>query len=273
MNKELEKLETSNKEKNGITFIKKYEILKEIKSLTPNQIDLIELILSFQSKGSKFQMRYQKIAKRIGVKSKGTVKNYVSTLKKLGILTTNNEKNVIDGDVYAGSKTYITVNIGKLNQLIEESSEAEAKQEPEEKPANTPTPKEEKKVAKNEDKGVDLGESNDIKPEPATQSPGNDLNDIESEIISNEYDGEIYIKSDEISDFITDYYVTSSLMLRSEENGSIKLSEFIDELERNITNGNHQQLRGEFNETNEEIFNDSKKGLEKLSKKYQMQMA
>ncbi|WP_037318979.1 hypothetical protein [Salegentibacter sp. Hel_I_6] len=135
----ISRLEELNKEVYGIRFLKKYPILEKIE-LTRLEINLIELILSFQNQNKQLQMRYDKIGYYIGVqgeyKNKG-VGNIVLKLKKAKIINTKPEKYGIN----RGAKSSLSVNLDKLISLIEhkvqnenssKKNEGEVKNVPEE---------------------------------------------------------------------------------------------------------------------------------------------
>lgn len=116
MNTNFNELETLNREHAGIDFIKTYEVLTTT-NLSPIKIRLIELILSFQSNGQHFQMRYETIANRLGSKE-ATIKNYVVDLKKLGLIETDTKSNFNTQSRKGGRRTAITVEMGNLTNFI-----------------------------------------------------------------------------------------------------------------------------------------------------------
>lgn len=119
---DIEKLIELNKEAYGREFIKSLPIIR-ITNLTPTNIRLIELVLSFQNDKKPFQMRYEKIAEYIGAKGKNkeqTVANNILALKKLHLISTKNNSNYKGDKIRGGgSKTFLVVNIEELYNYVQ----------------------------------------------------------------------------------------------------------------------------------------------------------
>lgn len=117
MNKptELNPLEIFQQKANGMIFTKQYYILNSLSSINPIQKQLIELILSYQFDDKQFYMKYEDIGNilKIGVQ---TVTNYISQLKKLGYIHSNNKSNY-DG-VAGGSSSTLYVDYEKIIEDI-----------------------------------------------------------------------------------------------------------------------------------------------------------
>ncbi|MFB9079455.1 hypothetical protein ACFFLS_06175 [Flavobacterium procerum] len=124
--KQLTKLEQLQQQHNGIRFIRSYPILNYIKTLSPTDRQLIELILSYQDNGKPFQMKYETIADILNI-SYQTVKNRVTKLSKEKIIITNHKSNFngVDG----GSSTKLSVDLDVLIAMIKTPAES--------KPAST----------------------------------------------------------------------------------------------------------------------------------------
>ncbi|MDQ8012958.1 MAG: hypothetical protein REI96_10950 [Flavobacterium nitrogenifigens] len=124
--KQLTKLEQLQQQHNGIRFIRSYPILNYIKTLSPTDRQLIELVLSYQDNGQPFQMKYETIADILNI-SYQTVKNRVTKLSKENIIITNHKSNFngVDG----GSSTKLSVDLDVLITMIETPAES--------KPAST----------------------------------------------------------------------------------------------------------------------------------------
>lgn len=138
--RQLTRLEKLQKETNGIEFIKSYPILLKIKELSPTEIKFIELVVSYQDRGQKFQMKYKTVAEIFNLKltkagKPQSVTDMVSKLKRLGIFETTNKSNYNGSDA-GGSSTGINVNFDVLIGLIPTTAEPA--------PAPTPDPKEDK---------------------------------------------------------------------------------------------------------------------------------
>ncbi|KAF2331482.1 sigma-70 family RNA polymerase sigma factor [Flavobacterium nitrogenifigens] len=140
--KQLTKLEQLQQQHNGIRFIRSYPILNYIKTLSPTDKQLIELILSYQDNGQPFQMKYETIADILNIGYQ-TVKNRVTKLSKENIIITNHKSNFngVDG----GSSTKLSVDLDVLITMIETPAES--------KPASTLKPVQEREpilIAKSE---------------------------------------------------------------------------------------------------------------------------
>lgn len=113
------KLEEINEEICGLYYIKKYSCLTNT-SLTPTQINIIELILSFQLGGNKFYMSRKKMAIIIN-STDGTVRKEVSILRGKKLI----EGEQFANENYAGSRAPLTVNIDVLCDSIKSSINVE----------------------------------------------------------------------------------------------------------------------------------------------------
>ncbi|WP_026838717.1 hypothetical protein [Gillisia sp. JM1] len=115
-------LERLNRENHGNDFIKSYPILRT-GNLTPTEIRLIELVLSFESNKKVFQKRYENIARDIGLSGKNprrSVANIVSKLKELELISTDHKSNYKgEGSNGGGSKTFLSVNLDVLCEYIQ----------------------------------------------------------------------------------------------------------------------------------------------------------
>lgn len=112
---ELNKLEQLQQKSNGIIFIKSYPMLNKIKSLTPTDKGLIELILSYQDNEQSFNMSYAKICDILNIKMQ-TIKNVILKLKDLGILITNHKSNF--NGINGGSSTGLSIDVDKLISML-----------------------------------------------------------------------------------------------------------------------------------------------------------
>jgi hypothetical protein len=114
--KELNKLEKLQQKSTGIIFIKSYPVLNNIKSFTPTDRGLIELVMSYQDNDQPFKMSYAKICEVLVIKMQ-TLKNVVLKLKDLGILVTDHKSNF--NGINGGSSTALAINIDKLTSMLE----------------------------------------------------------------------------------------------------------------------------------------------------------
>ena len=103
----MNKLEQLQKQTNGFEFIKSYPILRKTK-MTPTEVSIVELILSYQDNGQQFFMNYSDISDILNV-GKQTIKDKISDLRKKGYINTNHTKNYKNGK--GGSTTTIIVDI------------------------------------------------------------------------------------------------------------------------------------------------------------------
>jgi hypothetical protein len=108
----MNKLESLQKETNGIIFIKSYPILNCFK---PAEKQLIELVLSYQENDKQFNMKYESIATLLKI-NKQSVKDYVCRLKKSGLMVTDHKSNY--NGTSGGSHTSLEVDMDKLISYI-----------------------------------------------------------------------------------------------------------------------------------------------------------
>lgn len=114
-------LEQLQEKTNGIVFIKSYPILNYLSSISSNQKQFIELVLSYQHNGKEFCLKYQTIADILCIEYQ-TVKDMVNKLKKMYYFKTYNSKNY--NDVTGGSRTAIKVIEIHLIEDIEKAMKA-----------------------------------------------------------------------------------------------------------------------------------------------------
>jgi DNA-binding MarR family transcriptional regulator len=100
----MKKLELLQQEKLGIGYIKSYPILKQL-PITPIQIEILQLVLSYQSNNQDFHMGYDKIAQILSSTTNSITKN-ISILNKNNYIQTNHTSNYNgkDGVVVLQSK-------------------------------------------------------------------------------------------------------------------------------------------------------------------------
>jgi hypothetical protein len=110
----MKELELLQQEENNIRYIKSYPILKKLK-LSPLKIELLQLILSYQSNGQIFHMGYDRIAE-ILYSTQNTITKIISELNKENYIQTKNKSN-FNGEK-GGSKTYIKVNMDYIIELL-----------------------------------------------------------------------------------------------------------------------------------------------------------
>lgn len=115
--REQTKLETLQREYDGMGFIMSYPILNQIKELSPTDTKLIELVLSYQDKGQAFKMSFQKIGAVLNIAPK-TVSNIVLKLTKLKIIITDHKKNNVVNGVGRGSSTDLAVDLKRVIEMI-----------------------------------------------------------------------------------------------------------------------------------------------------------
>lgn len=110
----MNKLEQLQQEKTGIKSIKSYPMLNSITLFTPNDKNLIELVLSYQCNEQEFNMSYNKVCEILNIKEQ-TMKNIVAKLKKNNIIITDHKSNF--NGINGGSSTALKINIDNLINL------------------------------------------------------------------------------------------------------------------------------------------------------------
>jgi hypothetical protein len=108
----MNKLESLQKETNGIIFIKSYPILNCFK---PAEKQLIELVLSYQENDKQFNMKYESIATLLKI-NKQSVKDYVCRLKKSGVIVTDHKSNF--NGTSGGSHTSLAIDIDAIISYV-----------------------------------------------------------------------------------------------------------------------------------------------------------
>ena len=110
----MKELELLQNEETGIRYIKSYPILKKL-NLSPLKIDIIQLILSYQSNNQKFYMDYGKIADILSSTRNSITKN-ISELNVSNYIETIHSSNFNGKN--GGSSTTIKVNMDYILQLL-----------------------------------------------------------------------------------------------------------------------------------------------------------
>ena len=149
--KNLNKLEQIQSEENNINYIKSYPILNKLFKQS-SQINIIQLILSYQTNNNKFYMSYSNIAEIFNIKTQ-TVRNTINALHKEGYLICENISNYNKTTNKGGSKTYIQVDLDKIvNDIQNKNTSTKEVKTKEIKEDTIPTsnniPKETKEVLK-----------------------------------------------------------------------------------------------------------------------------
>jgi hypothetical protein len=108
----MNKLESLQKETNGIIFIKSYPMLN---CFTSSEKQFIELVLSYQENDKQFKMKYESISKLLTIRIQ-SVKDIVCKFKKSGIMITDHKSNY--NGTSGGSHTSLAVDIDNLISCI-----------------------------------------------------------------------------------------------------------------------------------------------------------
>lgn len=177
----IEKLEKMNREFMGLDFVKSYPVLT-FTDLTPQQIRLLQLVLSYKSNKQEFQMYYLTIADLIGVKGiknktrEKSVGNSVGKLIDKGIMTSKCIRNFKVESSGGGSKAYLTVNEDALYAYIQPFLDDKTKQEIPTKRVKEPEPAEDistVEVTQNQAEVVETTKE-DIPTKPVNVEPKED---------------------------------------------------------------------------------------------------
>jgi hypothetical protein len=142
----MKKLELLQQEKLGIGYIKSYPILKQL-PITPIQIEILQLVLSYQSNNQDFHMGYDKIAQILSSTTNSITKN-ISILNKNNYIQTNHTSNYNGKD--GGSSTSIKVNMDYIIKLLTQVNSNELSQQ-----SNTNIPQEEIKPLKSNNNDIE----------------------------------------------------------------------------------------------------------------------
>lgn len=110
----MKELELLQQEENNIRYIKSYPILKKLK-LSPLKIEILQLILSYQSNNQPFHMEYCKIADILS-STTNSITKIISELNTSNYIQTNHSSNY-NGEA-GGSSTSIKVNMDYIIQLL-----------------------------------------------------------------------------------------------------------------------------------------------------------
>lgn len=108
----MNKLESLQKETNGIIFIKSYPMLN---CFTSSEKQFIELVLSYQENDKQFKMKYESISKLLTIRIQ-SVKDIVCKFKKSGVMITDHQSNY--NGTSGGSHTSLAVDIDNLISCI-----------------------------------------------------------------------------------------------------------------------------------------------------------
>lgn len=113
MKKQKTKLSELQLKYSGIEFIKSYPILNNL-DISPLEINILELILSFQDNGKDFYMKKSDIAKILG-STEGSIKYRITNLSKKGYLVSIQKHH----EGRRGSHSMITVSLDKIIKEID----------------------------------------------------------------------------------------------------------------------------------------------------------
>ena len=100
---------------NELNFVKSYKEFRKL-PITRTEKELLELVLSYQTKGQQFYMNYSSIAEELDLKTQ-SIKNMICNLKKLKFLFTENSSNF--NGINGGSTTKLRVNVSLIETELD----------------------------------------------------------------------------------------------------------------------------------------------------------
>lgn len=111
---------TATEKLNKTNYIKSYPIFKKL-PLSNTQLNLIELVLSYQIANKQCYLNRKDIADYLNLKNAKTADNLILILKKAGYISTNQKHNlkINSGIMSGGSSSTITVNLQFIFDILE----------------------------------------------------------------------------------------------------------------------------------------------------------